>query len=305
MKNNLSYYQRDTDSHKHAKFKLLRAQFSTKEHGWAAEGRFWALNDMIGEAENCILDLNKQFVMAEVCDVLALTPEEVRKFVDLLIKPCELVKNVKKRYRITTDRVQETFEKVQKERHAARLRKQVKSTGSGEIPESSAGKSESSGEPTKKGKERKGKERKEININGLPYINSPEVRTQALTLFRDCWKISADPVVIEYTSQLISFYGLGEVSYAFEETKRRILDKNKWSLPYVEGILSNRKKASGARKQEEAYHANVSADKKSFEDTAQVIRSFRKNELKEDNNSYLEEKPDLSKQKKIGGTNAV
>ena len=62
MKNNIDYYRHEVDAHNNAKIKMLRTKY-----GWAGEGKFWALNGIIGQAENCEFDISKKFNKAYLC----------------------------------------------------------------------------------------------------------------------------------------------------------------------------------------------------------------------------------------------
>lgn len=115
MKNNLSYYSRMVNSHSHPKFKMLRGKF-----GWEGEGRFWALNDFVAEAENCMLNVTKKYTRASVANDLGLTLDQFSEFLDYLVKECELFY-----YEgdcITNDHLQETLESVMEDRKEAQKR---------------------------------------------------------------------------------------------------------------------------------------------------------------------------------------
>ena len=116
MKNNLTYYQHYADSHNHWKFKLLRSLL-----GWSAEGRFWALNNMIASSEECILKLHKKAVRACTINDLGLNEEEFEKFISVLTNDCELIINLDGN--ITTETVRDNLKTVLKERESARKRK--------------------------------------------------------------------------------------------------------------------------------------------------------------------------------------
>lgn len=116
MKKNLEYYQHDTNSHEHPKFKMLRLKYS-----WAGEGKFWALNGMIGLADNCKLNLNKDYNRSMIAYDLGFTIEEFEEYLTYLREKCKLIK-----YRagvITTDRIQENYKRVHGDRVKARERK--------------------------------------------------------------------------------------------------------------------------------------------------------------------------------------
>lgn len=117
MKNNIEYYQHFTNSYRHLKFRVLR-----EKYGWAGEGRFWALNDLIAEAENCIIDLNKKNMKKFIALELELSVKEFEEYLDYLFNECELVE-LENGF-LTTEIVQENLERVNKERLKARARKQ-------------------------------------------------------------------------------------------------------------------------------------------------------------------------------------
>jgi hypothetical protein len=118
MKNNIDYYMHEVTAHQHAKFKMLRVKY-----GWEGEGRFWALNSLIGQAENCLLDLSKKFIRANAAVELDMTIEEFDQYVDYLIKDCELL--VDNSGVVTTKSVQEVLAEVSKKRQ--RNKKQYES----------------------------------------------------------------------------------------------------------------------------------------------------------------------------------
>jgi hypothetical protein len=139
MKKNLEYYPRESESYRHPKFKLLRTKFKNPTEGWAAEGRFWALNDQIAESENCQIDLSKERNKAVVAENLGMSLEQLKKFLELLLSPeIQLLKEIYPEV-FTTDRVQETLEFTMSERENARKRKSSggKKKSSDEKPESS------------------------------------------------------------------------------------------------------------------------------------------------------------------------
>ena len=55
MKKNIEYYRHFSGADQHPKFEMLRAKY-----GWSGDGKFWALNNRIALASNCILDLSKK-----------------------------------------------------------------------------------------------------------------------------------------------------------------------------------------------------------------------------------------------------
>ncbi len=116
MKNNLAFYSHYVDSHNHWKFKLLRSLL-----GWEAEGRFWALNNMIAASDQCILKINKKNIRACVISDLGMDENSFTEFLSILTNDCELLINLDGS--ITTELVRDSLKLVMKEREAARIRK--------------------------------------------------------------------------------------------------------------------------------------------------------------------------------------
>lgn len=109
MKDNITYYRHEVDSHRNRKFKALR-----QKYGWSGEGRFWALNNCIAVEEGCVLDLNKKFVLTDIADELGFSVEELTEFIDFLHRECELIQITDGK--ITTKDVQEVYQNVSKKR---------------------------------------------------------------------------------------------------------------------------------------------------------------------------------------------
>jgi hypothetical protein len=152
MKNNLDFYQHFVEADEHPKFKMLRVKF-----GWAGEGKFWALNNKIAQADNCWLGIGKKYNRATIADDLDFNIEEFNDFISYLRDECELIVE-NEEGAITTEIVQENLAIVMGNREKARERKQRRiekeaKCGSGE-------QIESSGEQNNKVKESKVKESK-------------------------------------------------------------------------------------------------------------------------------------------------
>lgn len=122
MRNNLEYYQHDVNSHNHWKFRTLRRRL-----GWAGEGKFWALNNMIAASENCIIDLTNESKKNAIALDLDFEVDELDAFIDLLDKTCHLVMYVDGS--ITTQAVQEVFNTVERYRERKRDTKRKKVAG--------------------------------------------------------------------------------------------------------------------------------------------------------------------------------
>lgn len=116
MKRNINYYQHFVDSHNHWKFKLLRSKL-----GWAAEGRFWALNNMIASSDDCVLDLNRKNLRATVISDLGLKEDEFDEFLRVLIDDCELLISLDGS--LTTEIVRDNLKEVMKQRERMRERR--------------------------------------------------------------------------------------------------------------------------------------------------------------------------------------
>lgn len=88
---------------------MLRKQF-----GWAGEGKFWALNNMIAESENCMMNIEDLRQVEVIATDLDLTAEEFLKFIQFLVDKIRLVM-VENGF-ITTQMVQEVLNGVSKKR---------------------------------------------------------------------------------------------------------------------------------------------------------------------------------------------
>ena len=105
MKKNIEYYRHFSGADQHPKFEMLRAKY-----GWSGDGKFWALNNRIALASNCILDLSKKYVKASIANALDFTLDEFDEFVIYLLEECDLI--IESGSGITTNEVQENYGKV-------------------------------------------------------------------------------------------------------------------------------------------------------------------------------------------------
>jgi len=112
MKNNIKYYRHEVNSHNHGKFKALRAKY-----GWAGEGQFWALNNMIGEADGCELDLKKGYNRLSIATDLGMSPEQFDEYIQYLADSCHLITLTDGV--ISTEMTQSCLEEATKERDRA------------------------------------------------------------------------------------------------------------------------------------------------------------------------------------------
>ena len=90
MKSNIGFFTHETDAYDNGKFLILRATYGG-EKGWAMEGKFWALNCLIADADNCRLNLNDKAKKAKVVQVLNLSMKELDEFIVILRDECELI----------------------------------------------------------------------------------------------------------------------------------------------------------------------------------------------------------------------
>jgi len=90
MKANIDYFGHMVDAIDNRKFLILKA-FYGGDKGWAMEAKFWALNCLIGKAENCKLDLNLKGERARVARVLDLSLQELNDFLVVLRDEAELI----------------------------------------------------------------------------------------------------------------------------------------------------------------------------------------------------------------------
>lgn len=168
MKTNLLYYTHEVNSHHHPKFKILR-----KKYGWAGEGRFWALNNLIADSKLCILDLSRDFVRKSIAADLDLTLEEFEEFIQFLIHECELLDELNPQ-QVTTDDVQKCLDEVNKRRRFDRERKQKRADSTTETTENQPEKENSTKEKpvsaykVKESKGSKGKKEKKIQGDKPP-----------------------------------------------------------------------------------------------------------------------------------------
>ena len=117
MKQNLTYYQHYSDSHNQPQIKLLRAKY-----GWAGEGKYWALKNIIASSDNCLLDISNPLNLGMYAVDIDLTFDEFNIFLEFLCsRDCGLLIRVENY--ITTEDMQETFENVMKQRKASRDRR--------------------------------------------------------------------------------------------------------------------------------------------------------------------------------------
>lgn len=119
MKNRLDWYKHEVDSHNHWKFKILR-----RKCGWAGEGKFWALNNIIAKSEFCTLDLTNENKLQQISIELDFEVPELMEFLTYLADTCKLV--MMKEMVISTQMTQENLSCVLSERERKREYKKSK-----------------------------------------------------------------------------------------------------------------------------------------------------------------------------------
>lgn len=115
MKDNIGFYTHDTDMGEHPKSKALIAVY-----GFEGYGRFLRLNELIGKASGCKLDLSRKLYLNQVAGELKMSPAQLQQFIDFLADPNEcgllqVVDNV-----LTTDRTQADLQVAMSSRERAR-----------------------------------------------------------------------------------------------------------------------------------------------------------------------------------------
>lgn len=226
MKTNIDYYPHKSEAHRHAKFKTLRSMYGNQNEGWAAEGRFWALNNLIASADNCQLDLTKKRNMGSCADELGMSIEDFSAFISILSgEDVDLLSEISPGI-FTTETVQETYSSVYSERKRAKKKyeeskKEVNITTSEEKTDFSGENLETSPENLYKvkGSEVKGMEgnKKEVNEKKIlptsetSFSNIPNSKTSTShlgfvkNLFAEHTRIR-DPNLITHVEPILKFF---------------------------------------------------------------------------------------------------
>lgn len=178
MKENIEFYPHKVTADQHPKFSMLRVKY-----GWAGEGKFWALNNRIGQAENCLLDISKKYNKASIADFLGFKLEEFDEFILYLLKDCELIIQPEEG-KVTTETIQETFKKVMADRESSRDRKKGKNPPKND---GSPGKDKSSPELPKSSPDPDNKLKKTI-VNQTK-VNQTKVNYQEPTSLTENFKL--------------------------------------------------------------------------------------------------------------------
>lgn len=127
MKNNLDYFTHYTAASRNRKFKALRARY-----GYEGQGRFWHLNEIIAESDNCRLDLTDDLAVDSLADDLGMRTPELQDYLTFLEERCKLIRRDESGA-VTTEQVQEDLARVMQTREAAQKRRE-KRQGNGDSP---------------------------------------------------------------------------------------------------------------------------------------------------------------------------
>jgi hypothetical protein len=260
MKKNLKWYPHTTDSHNDSRHKLLRGRY-----GWDGEGKYYALKNIIGQSDNCYLDLSKKYIRADVAEILGFTLIEFDQFIKYLGEECELL--IIKGKLVTIEDLKEILPSVMNEREAARLRKNKKK---GSSPELLTNKKEV--HPNFPNFPEVHPNSNDFTVNSdvndidttLQYNtidNNKETTTTSsdliFTLFNK-WNETPKNGQFDFVNKLITNYGTEEINIAFDLATKA----GKFNLSYVEGILKKRDDTRKNNAMEASARKNVNEAKK-------------------------------------------
>lgn len=131
MKDNLEYFTHDADAFDHPKHQALIAVY-----GFEGYGRFWILNEFIGKAARCMLDISKKRNKATIANKLHMSLSEFDEFIEFLAddEECGLIKI--QDGIVWTERTQEDLERVMHTRkRQADYRSKTNGDSNGSVPE--------------------------------------------------------------------------------------------------------------------------------------------------------------------------
>jgi len=157
------------------------------KYGWSGEGKFWALNNIIGDADGCRLSTGVGAKTKAIASELDFTVDELREFVRYLTEECELV--IECDGYITTEITQQCLEEVTQKREYQRQWKKEKSN-------SKIGNSNSNSEKSNIEKEQSKVNESKVNNTkendtGLPSANLAPLQKKYGELDKDKHTISA------------------------------------------------------------------------------------------------------------------
>lgn len=84
------------------------------KYDWGGEGKFWALNNIIANSNECKLDISRKFIVADILELFQMNREDFEEFVNYLVEDCELLE--RDGDIITTEIVQENYGTIKKSR---------------------------------------------------------------------------------------------------------------------------------------------------------------------------------------------
>lgn len=186
MKNNIGFFTHEVEAPEHRKFLILRSSYEG-DKGWAMEARFWALNCLIGKADDCKLDLNSKGEKARVARFLELSLSELDTFLHILKDEAELIHD--DGGVIWTDQTQDDLSRARSARNKAKDRRNRRNKpASGDECKTSGDESQTSADEMHGGE---GKGREGIGVEGrrseeaaAPLVdNSPKSQEAELYAF--------------------------------------------------------------------------------------------------------------------------
>ena len=164
MKDNIDYFTHSCNSHRRPELKALKAVY-----GFEGVGRYWTLDELIGDSPNCKLDLTKKVFFNETAGELGMSPVEFEEFLTFLCDPeeCGLIHN--QDGILTSRQTQEDLSRVEKTREKGR--KKYNSKTSLEKSDSSREKDDSSREAGYRAEQSR---LEQININQQAILSTGE-----------------------------------------------------------------------------------------------------------------------------------
>lgn len=185
MKNDLPYFSHDNDARNHAKMKALRGKYS-----WNGYGLFWALNEMVAEANEVSLDLSRKIVRGAVACELNMTTQELEKFLMFLADPEECGLITYKNGIVKTDRTTENYQKlcIERDRKKKVLKTGAEKRWKSQEKEQNGAENQPNGaekEPNGMLKETKVKESKVKEIKGKETEENPSLSDAEIQALSD------------------------------------------------------------------------------------------------------------------------
>ena len=209
MKDDLPYFSHDNDSRNHPKMKALRARY-----GWTGYGQFWALNEMIAGSSFARLDLGRKVVRSATACELGMTTDALDDLLNFLSNPDECGLINYENGVVTTDRTQENFEVIDKER----TRKRGFGLNSAEKRNSSAEKRDNSEDAPRNNSTNKRKVN-ETKVNEIKQQEEPPVFSEASQEENREEEADAFPIPETTQKRPKSVYNPNDLGGAFETVR--------------------------------------------------------------------------------------